>query len=296
MSREKLILTISFAVIFFTACMPAPPEATPIPVPLPVTVQQNVKYLTAIDPEASDQLVDIYWPEGNGLWPVVVYAHGSTESKDNELSKKFGRTIAEQGFVVFVIDYDPKLPEVMVIKNGRAFRELAESAGCAVLFAREKGPEFNGDPKHIIWVGFSAGGYTGVMASISDPNQFEIWDGFANKRGSPRQQVECAAKGSSDQVNDLVMASGLFYLPENLNEIDAELGEILNKIYKPGANSKLRVRMIHGEQDNVVRFSEADALYTTLNEAGYDVELTPTVGGHSLYLEQVTEILNVLRK
>jgi len=294
-SKGKSLVYILLASLIVASCVPATPETTPIPVPLTINIQQNIQYLTAIDPEASDQLLDIYWPEEKGPWPVVVYTHGSTESKDKDLSKEFGKAMAEQGAVVFVIDYDPNLPDIMILKNGRAFRELAETASCSVRYAREKAPEYNGNPDQIIWVGFSAGGYTGVMASIHRPDQFDLWDAFAAKRGGPGQQIQCTAAGGSDQVNDLVMASGLFYLPTNMEEKDAELGDMLEKIYEPGANMQLRVRMLHGLQDNLVRYNVAEELYNLFNETGYDVELMPTAGGHGLYIEQVIELVNALR-
>lgn len=293
--KGKSLVCILLAGLILSSCAPATPETTPIPVRLTVNIQQNVQYLTAIDPDASDQLLDIYWPEGNGPWPVVVYAHGLSESKDKDLSQEFGKAMAEQGAVVFVIDYDPNLPDIMILKDGRAYRELAETASCSVRYAREKAPEFNGNPEQIIWVGFSAGGYTGVMASIHNPDQFDLWNAFAAKRGGPGEQVQCAATGGSDQVNDLVLASGVFYLPNNMEEKDAELGDLLEKIYEPGANMQLRVRMIHGEQDNSVRYNVAEELYDLFDGAGYDVELKPTAGGHGLYIEQVIEFVNALR-
>jgi acetyl esterase/lipase len=294
-----LVLLILLAGCSFAAQAsptPTPLPPTPLPVPLPVRVETNLLYQSSVDPEADEQKVDIYAPDVPGKWPVVVYAHGSTESKENDMSKKVGRTLAENGYLAFVIDYDPQLPEIAWLKDGRGFRELAETTACAMRFARARAPTYGGDPQNLIWMGFSAGGYAGGAAAMHVPDQDELWQAFAEKRGGPGQQVACVETQASDQVNALVILSSYYYIPSELEEKDAELFDLLNKIYPSGERIEMPIRMLHGTKDNVVLYKYAEEFSASLEQLGYDIKLTSVPGGHGVYLDELLEILSEFRR
>ena len=248
--------------------------------------------MKGLDPDVEDEMLDVYTPNEPGEWPIVIYAYGSEDNKNNDMSQEVGSTLAAQGFVVFVIDYEPQSPGIIWIKHGRRTRQLVETASCAIRFARAKAPDFNGSPNRVIWAGFSAGGYAGGFAAFHVPDHFALWDEFAANNDGPSQQVQCAVDGGSDQVNDLVMLSSSFYLPPEAKEKDPELWDFLNQIYPPGINTDLRVRMIHGTKDNIVPYADAQSFYNTLKGGGYDIELEAVEGGgHGVYLDQIVETI-----
>jgi acetyl esterase/lipase len=83
-------------------------------------------------------------------------------------------TLAGQGALVFVFDYEPLVPDVALVNNGRGFRQYAEMTSCAVRFARAQAPAYNGDPQQVTWVRFSAGAYIGGLATFHSADQLAL--------------------------------------------------------------------------------------------------------------------------
>ena len=62
-----------------------------------------------------------------------------------------------------------------------------------------------------------------------------------------------------------------------------------------GKNRDLRVRLIHGEKDELVPVDHAADLNEALAEAGYDTKLVLWDGGHAVPIElTVDEIMEVV--
>ncbi len=113
-----------------------------------IRVQRNVPYR---DTGRRSHLLDVYIPEGRiGPLPIVFYVHGGAFmwcSKDTHFL--FARRYAEQGFIVFNVNYS-------LAPHNRypaAIRDVCD----ALLWVHAHAARFGGDPKRIVFAGESAG-------------------------------------------------------------------------------------------------------------------------------------------
>ena len=269
---------------------PIPPTPTATPsFPLPVEVTSDVAYTAPLQPDVPAQRLDVYAPVEPGPWPVVVFVHGYHACKEGH--EKLSRAIAEQGAVVFTIEWRISLPVIAVREDGKRFREMHETVACAVRFARATAPQYGGDPDWVVLVGFSAGAWMGGYLALVGDGVAQLWEEFESKRGGPPQQVECLVGGSSARVDAFVGIGGAYGLSESLKEEDPELWEVNSIDAQLGKNPDLRVRLLHGEWDDTVRAEASVKFDAVLAEAGYDTESTQFEGGHMIPLDLTVETI-----
>lgn len=296
---------------------PVPPTATPTPAPAPPTatptseptvkVTKDIAYTTPLQPGTIPdaptslnqvdysivQRLDVYAPTESGPWPVVVFAHGLIESKESYAD--LSQAVAEQGVVVFTVNWPMTLPNVAAGENGVRYRESHETLACAVRFARAMASDYGGDPARVTLAGFSMGGAHGAYTALVGDDLDRLWEEFTAVRGGPPPQVECVVNGVSAHVDAFVGTFGCYNWIDVLQEKDPELWE-LNSIYTHlGKNPDLKVRLIHGEEDYQCPYEFAVQFDAALAEAGYDTALTPFDGGHWLPAQlTVEEIVKVV--
>jgi pimeloyl-ACP methyl ester carboxylesterase len=224
---------------------------------------------------------------------VVVFAHGLGSRKANYAM--LSRDVAEQGAVVFTIDWPTRYPTYTIKNDGRGLREVLESLACAVRFARATGPDFGADPgSTMILAGYSLGGIGAQTALVGDEVE-GLWEEFAAARGGPLQQIDCAVSGASAHVDAFVGIAGLYvghegkYGREWLQAEDPVLWETF--FASLGGNPNLSFRFIHGEDDHDVPFEESAEFASALEEGGYDVELIPFDGGHTVPFELTAQTI-----
>jgi acetyl esterase/lipase len=154
------IIGLTSLLLLSVACgtSPAAPTSTPLPptppptatrpvTPLPVAVTRDVVYMIPLGPAVVEQRLDVYAPGEPGAWPVVVFAHGLGEDKEDRA--ELSRAIAGQGAVVFTLDWPAVSPSQPV-----QFREMEEALACAVRFARASASDYGGDPARVTLAGF----------------------------------------------------------------------------------------------------------------------------------------------
>jgi len=279
------------------------PAATESAVTFPVTVTEDAVYAVALQPDVSppEWRLDVYAPTEPGPWPVVVFAHGLGDRKENNAI--LSRSIAEQGAVVFTIGYPTMDPSVAITDNGRGFREMLDTLACAIRFARARAPDNGGDAARVTLVGFSLGGGAGAHIALVGDDLDRRWEEFVSLRGGPPRQVECEVSGGSAHVDAFVGVAGAYdafvgtdgkYGREWLQDKDPELWEMLNSSL--GENLDLKVRLIHGEHDSTIPFENSVEFDTALAEAGYDTVLIPHDGYHEIPTElTVQTVMEVAR-
>jgi acetyl esterase/lipase len=255
-----------------------------------VKVTKDVAYTTPLQPGAlafevgsgvpeygSVQTLDVYAPTEPGTWPVVVFAHRLNEWK--ELYADLSQAIAEQGAVVFAVNWPVVYTGEAMEENGVRFRESYETLVCAVRFAHAMASDYGGDPDRVALAGFEMGGAYGAYTALVGDDSDRLWQEFASARGGPTSQVDCVAGGGSAHVDAFVGIAGCYNRVDQLQEKDPELWE-LNSIYTHlGENPDLKVRLIHGEDDHECPYEFADRLDSSLAKAGYDTALTAFDGG-----------------
>jgi len=219
-------------------------------------------------------LVDIYYPENAGPWPVIVTIHGRPRTPADMVP--VARELARRGAVVYNADYRGVRP----ISKG--FPESIIDVACAVRFARATAGGYGGDGDHLVLVGHSMGGYVGSLVSLSG-------DRFAGPAGNCLADEGGAVDREAALPDGLVHVAGVSIIHDDLlldwiyfggspaEKLDAwRRGEILNHI---GGNPDLVVGIIFERRDPILGDLHATGLHRALREAGYDVRLRLTDEG-----------------
>lgn len=248
-----------------TTASASSPEVT-IPAGIAYTVENGIAY--TVD---SGMKLDLYSPEQPGPWPVVIVAHGHSQSQGD--FRGLAGALASQGAVVFNITYDSEFPPIAGIGD----------IACAVRFARATAADHGGDPSRVTLVGHSQGAASGAIVGMAGDDfsgdcavteGSALLDGFVGYEGPYDWAV------TAPPIPDL----DLLYLSEE----DPDLLEAINPYSHIGGNGDLIVRLIHGDDTDtrwyeVPRAVSAD-FHQALSEAGYDVALTLLDGASHIAL------------
>lgn len=149
----------------------APSSAAALPTPTPPApeatgpvVTNNVRF-ERWDPVMSGGIMDVYAPQTEGHWPVVVMFHGMGASKDD--LRVHATRVAARGYVVFVPEWgyttDPNVD--LLSKVGLAASD-AQNA-CALAVAEANAVWYGGDASTVIVFGHSAGAMTGAALAFA---------------------------------------------------------------------------------------------------------------------------------
>jgi dienelactone hydrolase len=283
------------------------PAATPMPptsTPSEVTVTKDLVYAKRLQPDILgrvDWKLDLYAPTEPGDWPVVLFLHGKGQTKEGWTT--LSRAIAEQGAIVFAIDFPVMDPIAAILDNGKGYREMADTVACAIRFARARASDSGMDTAPLVLTGFCGGGGVASHVALAGESVGRRWEEYAASRGGPPRQVGCEVSQGSNHVDALVGIAGPYdafvgydgeYGREFLQEKDPDLWKLFYDSI--GENPDLIVRLLHGKTDSVVPYENSVGFEATLAEAGYDVKLIQFSGGHSPPLElTVQTVMNVAR-
>ena len=242
--------------------------------------------------------LDVYAPVEFDDSPVVVYLPGGGQ---RAASTALVEALTDEGALVFVVRYAAlhSDPEQVLADRGADARAMAESVACAINYARAQASEFGNNDPVVVLTGLSNGGGLAAHAALFGADLEARWDDYAAE-GGPPDQVECEVTDGSTHVDALVgMAGGYdIYVPIHdgkwgrayQQERDPELQEFLSSSI--GAYADLKVRLIHGESDGVVPYSNSVDFAAALTDAGYDVgEVIPFDGGHTVPTELAIPII-----
>ena len=126
--------------------------------------KRNIVWAT-IDGE--DIALDVFWPDGPGPHPMVVWIHGGGFIGGfKELGEFACRTFATNGYVAITTNYR-LAPE-------HKFPAAVNDCLGAIVWAKKHAEEFNGNPDRIAVAGESAGGNLAAMVAwASDDSRFQ---------------------------------------------------------------------------------------------------------------------------
>lgn len=258
------------------------PTQAPTPSP-PVLVNKDILYVEPLQDNVSKQWLDIYSPNKQGPYPVIVFLHGLGQTKDSFIEES--QWIAEQGFVVYTINWPNWNGTIAAQENGRGFRETYEVLSCAVRYAKATAVNFGGDPSKIILVGYSAGARFGSWFALSGDTIIPKWEEISATRGGPNPQVSCLTDGYSPNVDAFIGIGGHYAFIENLKDKDVDLYNVVSPIAQIGERPELSVRLLHGDKDGRFPISFSVRFHDLLEASGYDTELIIFDGGHVVSLE-----------
>ena len=255
----------------------------------------DVVYATAVDPDAEDVLLDVYYlPGTTEPKPVVIWAHGS--SLDKSTGRSLGRVLAKSGFVVLSITWSDPVGE-----EKAELREMSEDADCVLRFISDSAAQYGGDPEQVIWTGYSAGAWLGTLVAFNEGSSLsENWEAYAAANDGPPPQAACASVAEPAPVVALVASAGPypgnFWLGNGEDTWADDLLRPLEGMVAFGDRPDLRVRMLHGTRDlaTLTSFSSAETFAQALEDAGYDVQFFPLEGGHESFQTEVIEQVKAL--
>jgi len=206
MCRFRVVSLLVF--VSTTLCGCAITKVPLLPIAEPAHSAKRVTYAT-VDGQALK--TDIFWPDGEGPFPMVVNFHGGgwTKTDQEGFSEPMCKWLANQGYVVFNVSY--RLAPKYI------FPAQVNDALGAVIFAKHHAADYNGDPTRVAVMGDSAGGNLAAMAAL-------CWD-------DPRFKPSFTAKGVTAETHanvflfpvldlvDMAALSGLYVIVENPKEI-----------------------------------------------------------------------------
>ena len=251
---------------------------TPTPAAPPVSATLNLTYTLPLAQGIDPLALDVYAPAAKQNRPVVVFLHGTGESKRFYVRPM--RTLAEQGLVVYAADWPVWVASRAARDDGRGFREIVETLACAVRYARATAADYGGDRSRLTLVGFSAGAAMGASLAFAGDEPERAWAEFAAERGAPPQQVKCAQSGDSAHVDAFVGVGGAYGLGEALQKEDPRLWQLVSVTTHIVARRNLRVRLLHGAFDTLVPIERSMQFAETLSQAGYDARFVRFDRGH----------------
>ena len=148
--------------------------------PQPAHERRDVVWATAGEEELA---ADLFWPDGDGPHPIVVWIHGGGfRGGFKELGEFACRTFAANGYVAMNINYR-LAPE-------HKFPAAVNDCLGAIVWIKKNAAEFNGDPERIAVAGESAGGNLSAMvAYAAEDNR---WKPTGAQTGDPKPIVNVA--------------------------------------------------------------------------------------------------------
>jgi alpha-L-fucosidase 2 len=113
-------------------------------------------------------LLDVFVPDGNGLYPAVIIVHGggwNSGDKQQDVNVLF-KPLADANFVWFSINYR------LAPKN--RWPACLEDVLSAVRWVKSNAAEYNVDPNRIALAGYSAGGQIACLAAMQNENETAV--------------------------------------------------------------------------------------------------------------------------
>lgn len=218
---------------------------------------------------------DLYRPASEDKLPGIVFAHGGgfvAGSKDAFGIPEMSRYLAQNGFVVFAVDY-------RLLQNGGLFPKNAQDVKCAVQWLRAHAAEHNVDTDRIAILGNSAGGYMASFVSVTQHN-----DTFNASCGDPaldaqKPEVDLAVAwygvhDFSTMKHNLVKTLELSYFVK-IKDKAAFKKEISPIQYADQAPPML---MLHGTVDQLVPYDQSVSMCQAVKDAGGDCTLVEFPG------------------
>lgn len=268
----KLGLIVLPCFLFLTSCTPTPtlaPSPTPTQTPFPFAGQSLID-VTYCNMDGQDLLLDMYFPNEGGPWPVVVQIHGGAWMRgDKSEAIGLGAALNAEGYVVAAVNYR--------LYPFARFPAYIEDVKCAIRFLRAHDTEYNLDADHIAAMGASAGGHLAALLGTSGgASNFDVGEHLDQ---SSRVQAVIDQSGPSDLSLDFQNSdiAGLMIIAFGAKQIAAA-----SPVTHVSADDPPFL-IIHGDKDPVIEVQHAYLLNDALEAVGVPVDLVIVKNGdHSL--------------
>ena len=216
-----------------------------------------------------DLKMDIIYPEDKTKkYPCVVWICGGAWIRlDRSAHLAYLAELARSGFVVASVEYRTT--------NEGAFPIQLTDVKAGIRYLKALSERYHIDPERIGVMGESAGGYLAAMAALAEDKAFDMG---AFMEYSSKVQAACSWYPPAD-------VTGVVY-PSPVEAAASMESMLLGKNVMLNREEALKIcpvsfvtkdappfLIIHGDNDHTVPFSQGEALYDKLEEAGADVKL-----------------------
>ncbi len=255
-----------------TATASPTPTGSPSPAPRR-TEDLNVVYCT---PDGQPQMMDIYYPQHGGPWPVFLYIHGGGWTDGDKEEGAGWRSLNEYGFLVVSVNYR--------MYPAYTFPAMIEDVKCAVRYLRAHADGYNLNPNKIVAAGASAGGHLAALLGTSDKSAG--WDVGEYLDQSSRVQGVFSMSGPTDLTRPFPL------LEDAIN--NAFAGAVGEPQSQRQSGSPITYAsdddppflLMHGDKDPYVPSEQGELFHARLQELGVDATLVIVENGdHGLNAE-----------
>lgn len=213
--------------------------------------------------------------------PLIIFIPGSAFHRQNVKARVPQLALlAARGFCVALLEYTGSEDGI--------FPALVQDAKEGIRYMRTHSEEYNIDPDAIFTMGDSSGGYTAMMAGLTNGEKlFETCDDasvykvkgiidFYGPTDITTMNKEPSSQNHSEPDSPEGLLIGQKEVLENLDLANPTI--IKNYIQKDKTYPPLL--MFHGSNDELVPFGQSCELYQALREAGKQVTLYQIDGAH----------------
>ena len=191
------------------------------------------------------QRLDVYVPEGQGPFPVIVFTYGGSWDSGNKTDYGFvGRALASRGYVVAIVDYR-LVPQIR-------YPVFVDDVAQSINWVIDHATEFGGDANRLFAMGHSAGAYNLVQAVLRN--------------------------NLSAKMKAMVTLAGPFdFLPLDSPKSIAAFSGVADLEETQPVNGNLAtappILLLHGAADQTVRIRNSQNLYTAWQKVRRPAEL-----------------------
>jgi acetyl esterase/lipase len=205
-------------------------------------------------------MMDVYFPESGGLWPVLVYVHGGAWMHgDKSEAGMFARLMTAQGYLVVSVNYR-LYPEAQ-------FPAMIEDVKCAVRSLRANAAQYNLDPNRVGAVGVSAGGHLVSLLGTTDASTG--WDVGEYLEQSSRVQAVIAMAGVMDLSRKFPNADIEAMKRVGFGEYNVVEASPISHVTPDDPPFLL----IHGDRDELVPVEQSQLMYDRLVQENVPAQL-----------------------
>jgi acetyl esterase/lipase len=229
--------------------------------------------------EHARQVLDLYLPEGDGPFPVVVFFHGGAFVGGDKSQASGFSAIVDAGYAMAAANYKllqkSSFGDVNFLEDVGEIAKAAYDARAAVRWLKDNAGEYKLDASNVGVVGASAGGYLAAAVGACGNNS-QIRD------ESPASNTSAAVKAVVDWFGPTDFAT---FMQDSGQELptggfDVGIDTVRSVLNSNGAVSPVEFvnggdppHMIrHGEADTVVPIGQSESYAAALRQAGVSVD------------------------
>jgi acetyl esterase/lipase len=230
-------------------------------------IERDVVYSQARGREVS---LTLYVPRARGPHPVVIFFHGGGWYEGNRAQASLiVRPYLEAGFAVANADY--------TLSGVARAPAAVHDAFCAVRWVAANAARHGLDTSRIVTAGISTGGHLALMAGLALPDAGPIEGCEERRSGQPRVAAVVNVYGPTDLPALLRYPAATGFVRAFVGT-DTALARAMSPVSYVRRDPPVVVT-IHGTDDSLVPFTQAQLLHAALRGAGARERLIAVPGG-----------------